>query len=183
MNPVQAGGLDKVFWRAFTVAFVAVSLHAVDCCAFQSGGTPGLRRLISSLLHASPTGVGLGEKNAPEGQFSFQKIDFDLGENTSDLCVGAGWFATLTPALEYFTAMGVRLSDSGSPSLLDGDEEIVQSNAFALGPWAATGVGWWPVERVRLSLEARWNAEDLPLLASDSHRSPFQAGLSLAMDW
>lgn len=183
MNPVRTDGLGDFLWRAFAAAIVAVAFHAVECSAFQTRGTPGLRGVFTALLHSAPSGRVPGGFRGEDGELALQLIDFDLGERESDLCVGAGWFASLTPALEYFTAMGLKLPDAEVSLPLDGDEEPDANSFLAVGPWAATGLGWRPVQRVRLSIEARWNAESLILLDGTATRCPFQAGLSLAMDW
>ncbi len=182
MNSPRTGFTRDVLWRSFAAAMVAVALHAVDCSAFQARGAPGLRGVFSALLRATPNAERDGV-SAPDGELALQLVDFDLGERAADLCIGAGWFASLTTSLEYFTAMGLRLPDIETPIPLDGEDEPETMTSLAVGPWAATGLGWRPLERVRLSVEARWNAENLALLDRPADRCPFQAGLSLAMNW
>jgi len=182
MNPTRIGDLGDFFWRAFATALIAVVLHAPDSSAFQQRGASGLRGVLSALI--APPAAGRDSPDRPEndGELAFQLVDFDLGKREPDLCIGAGWFATLTPAFEYFTAVGLNLPDPDAPSLAEEGEDNALC-PLTVGPWAGTGVGWRPAQGLRLSLEARWNPAEIGLLGGSAARCPFQAGLSLAMNW
>jgi len=183
MAPVPSDGIGDFLWRALAAATVAVALHTADGNAFQARGGPGIQGVFSALL-APPVAdreqLGIG---ATDGELALHVIDFDLGERGAERCVGAGWFLTVSPDWEYFTAMGLRLPDADAPMPLDGDEAYDADTPLDLGPWAGTGLGWRPTQGLRLSIEARWNAEGLSLPRESATHCPFQAGLSLAMDW